>query len=65
MSYSIDVLTDNCYKGTSCLINKLNIKDAKQLDIIESHITLAKISMLQQNPIDGNFDFEHYKAIHI
>ena len=31
---------------------------------MESHITLPKISILQQNSIKGNFDFEHYKAIH-
>ncbi len=64
MSYSIDSQTDGCYEGTTCLINKLNIKNEKQLDAMESHITLAKISMLQQTPIAGNFEFEHYKAIH-
>lgn len=64
MSYSIDSITDDCYEGTSCLINKLGIRDDKQLTIVESHITLAKISILQKNPIDGNFDFEHYKSIH-
>lgn len=64
MSYSINSLTDSCYEGTSCLINKLNIRDEKQLEIMESHITLAKISLLQQEPIKGDFDFEHYKAIH-
>ena len=64
MSYSIDAITDNCYKGTTCLINKLDIRDEKQLDIVESQITVAKISILQNTPIEGNFDFEHYKAIH-
>ena len=64
MSYSIDALTNGCYEGTTCLINKLGIRDEKQLDVIESHITIAKISQLLQNPIQGNFDFEHYKAIH-
>lgn len=64
MSYSIDSITDNCYEGTTCLINKLNIRDENQLNVIEADITLAKISLLQQNPINGNFDFEHYKAIH-
>lgn len=64
MSYEINSLTDSCYEGTTCLINKLDIQDENQLDIMESHITLAKISMLQQNPISGKFDFEHYKAIH-
>ena len=46
MSYSIDAITDNCYKGTTCLINKLDIRDEKQLDIVESQITVAKISIL-------------------
>ena len=64
MSYSIDAITDNCYEGTSCLINLFNIRDEKQLGIVESHISLAKISMLQKNPLPGKFDFEHYKAIH-
>lgn len=64
MSYSINTLTDNCYKGTTCLINKLDIRDEKQLDSVEAQITVAKISILQHTPIVGNFDFEHYKAIH-
>ena len=64
MSYSIESITDNCYEGTTCLINKLNIRDENQVNVIEANITLAIISFLQQNPIYGNFDFEHYKAIH-
>lgn len=64
MSYSIDAVTSDCYEGTSCLINKLGIHDEKLLNVVESHITIAKISMLEKNPIDGAFDFEHYRAIH-
>lgn len=26
MSYSIDALTNSCYEGTTCLINKLGIR---------------------------------------
>lgn len=64
MSYSITSIANDCYEGTSCLINKLNIRDEKKLDLVESQITVAKISILQQTPINRNFDFEHYKAIH-
>ncbi|MBR6510500.1 MAG: Fic family protein [Clostridia bacterium] len=64
MGYSIDAITADCYKGTTCLINKFGIKDDKQLSLIEGQITFAKGSELEQNPIKGNFDFEHYKAIH-
>lgn len=64
MGYSIEATTANCYEGTACLINKFGIKDDKQLSFIEGQITFAKGSELERNPIQGKFDFEHYKAIH-
>lgn len=64
MSYSIESLSNNCYEGTTCLINKFNIRDEHQLAAVEADITLLKAAELEQNPIDGNFDFEHYRAIH-
>lgn len=64
MGYDINALTDGCYEGTTCLVNKFNVRDSEKLGVIESQITLAKISMLHQTPIKGKFDFEHYKAIH-
>ena len=64
MGYSINSSTDNCYEGTTCLINKLNIKDENMLAEIEGRITFAKSSALEKEPVKGNFDFEHYKAIH-
>ena len=64
MGYKGVATTENCYSGTTCLINKLNIKDERILNQIESEITFAKISELERNPIKGNFDFGHYKAIH-
>ena len=64
MGYSIDAITADCYEGTTCLVNKFNIKDQALLSFLEGQITFAKGSQLEQNPIQGNFDFEHYKAIH-
>lgn len=64
MSYSIHSITDDCYPGTTCLINKLGIRDEKQLALVEAGITLMKDSELSEHPIQGNFDFAHYKAIH-
>ena len=58
MSYNIDALTNSCYEGSTCLINKFNIQDEKKLDIVELRITMAKISILQQSPINDNFDFD-------
>lgn len=64
MAYSIESLTNDCYEGTTCLINKLNIRDERILASVESKITLAKIAVLEENPIEGDLDFNHYKEIH-
>ncbi|MDO4608420.1 MAG: hypothetical protein Q4B40_04430 [Clostridia bacterium] len=64
MGYNINSSTNDCYKGTTCLINKLGITDENTLAQIEADITFAKASQLEVNPINGNFDFNHYKAIH-
>ena len=64
MGYSIDALTSDCYKGTSCLINKLNITDENMLKEFEAAITFAKASELELNPISDVFDVSHYRAIH-
>lgn len=64
MPYEIEASTDSCYEGTTCLINKMDIRDEAELAETESALTLANISLLEQEPIQGNFDFAHYKEIH-
>lgn len=64
MAYEVNTITADCYKGTPCLINKFGITDETKLSEIEADITFAKASKLEENPIDGKFDIEHYKAIH-
>jgi cell filamentation protein len=64
MAYSLNSATDGCYEGTTCLINKLNIHDEAKLAEIEAQITFAKTAMLEESPINGDFDFDHYKRIH-
>lgn len=64
MTYSITSITDDCYPGTTCLINKLDIRDETMLSKAEASIVLAKASFLDQHPINGGYDFEHYKEIH-
>ena len=64
MSYRIEALADDCYPGTSCLINKYDIRDEKQLSFVESRIVIGKTEELLRNPIPGKFNFTHYKSIH-
>ena len=54
MSYSIETLTDDCYPGTNCLINKFNIQNERQLAFVESRIVIGKTEELLKNPIPGN-----------
>ena len=64
MAYSIDAITDGCYPGTTCLINKLGIQDESVLAETEAAVVLGKASLLDQQPIQGEFDFDHYKCTH-
>ena len=64
MAYSLNPSSANCYEGTTCLINKLGIRDEKKLAEIEAQITFAKAVMLEDAPIEGKFDFEHFRRIH-
>lgn len=53
-----------CYSGTNVLINKLNIRNTKDLLYYEAKITAAKLLDLRQRGITGNFDMQHFVAIH-
>lgn len=64
MAYSIDPIQDNCYPGTTVLVNKLHIHDEAALQEAEALATYVNASRLEQCPLEGVFDFAHYKAIH-
>lgn len=55
---------NDCYEGTACLINKLGIHDDKKLEVAEGIITASNASLLEQQPMPGWYNLEHYKAIH-
>jgi cell filamentation protein len=64
MSYSVEPLTDNCYEGTACLINKLNIRDSSKLKEVEGRITFAKTMELEKESLKDGFNEDDYRAIH-
>ncbi len=53
-----------CYPNTDILINKLNIKDEKFLYDTERKLVSLRVDELIDNPIKGDFDFNHLKSIH-
>lgn len=64
MGYSIDPISANCYRGTTILINKFDIRDEEKLNEIESVISSARYAEWLNTPLSSAFDFDHYKAIH-
>lgn len=51
MAYNITPSQNDCYPGTSVLVNKLGIRDQKQLDENETLITSVKTLQIELQPI--------------
>lgn len=64
MAYSVESGFDECYEGTSVLVNKLDIRDEATLAEVESIVTTTKISMLLGERYEGDFTAAHYCDIH-
>jgi cell filamentation protein len=50
-----------CYPGTAVLINKLGLRDQKQLDAFESEISFQRST---ESLPSGRLSYTHYRAIH-
>ena len=61
MAYSVESGFDECYEGTSVLVNKLDIRDEATLAEVESIVTTTKISMLLGERYEGDFTAAHDK----
>ena len=62
--YKIEGCQWNCYPDTTVLINKLDIRDQKELDALEKQITLLRGIQAEQETEFVNVDFEFYKSLH-
>lgn len=64
MGYSLDPNSDNCYPGTTVLVNKYAIRDEAKLDEVETVLISTRNAQWLQRPTSSTFDFAHYCAIH-
>lgn len=53
-----------CYKGTQVLKNHLNIRNQRDLDVIEGDLTGFRLLECYLKPIEGDFDLKHLTNIH-
>lgn len=52
------------YPGTSCLRNRLGIRDPDELERIEAEQTSILIAQLERTPLPGAYDLTHLRAFH-
>jgi cell filamentation protein len=64
MGYSLDPISDNCYPGTTVLVNKFDIRDEDKLNEVESVLVSARNTEWLNEPRMSTFDFAHYRAVH-
>lgn len=64
MAYTIDAIQDNCYPGTTVLVNKLGLKDQALLDKAEIVSVSLRAMEIEENPDSSPFTFEYYRSIH-
>ena len=50
--------------GTKVLKNRLGLDDAEELRIVEEKMVFLRITELEAAPLEGAFDYAHFKAIH-
>ena len=64
MAYSLDPLQDGCYENSSVLINKFDIRDEQELEMMERNITGYLMAQATIEIPFKNVDFEFYKNLH-
>lgn len=64
LSYEYERDDYYCYPDSPVLKNELGIKDEKELDAAEREITSLKIAKLNDEPLEGELNFDYVKRIH-
>lgn len=58
------LVTPETYPGTTTYINKLGLKDGRQLSEAEATLTDIRLNEYRNAPLAGLFDLKHLKNIH-
>ncbi len=64
MGYSITASSDNCYPGTTVLINKLGLKNQDALNQAEKIAVTLRSAEIENSDFSGAFTFDYYCALH-
>ena len=64
MTYSLDPLQDSCYENSSVLINQFDIRNEKELEMMERNLTGYLMAQATIEIPFKNVNFEFYKNLH-
>ena len=64
MTYTTEGSQENCYPDSTVLINKFNIRNQHELDMVEKQITLLRGVQAEQETAFTDVDFDFYKNLH-
>ena len=64
MGYTIDPMAEDCYPGTTVLINRFDLRTQGELDAVEAALVTAKAMQWEEAPQCSTFDLVHYQTIH-
>lgn len=53
-----------CYPNSNVLINKLGIRNQRELINAEVELTYLRLKEMEEKPVKGKYDFKHLKNIH-
>ena len=63
-AYSITPASDDCYPGTSVLINRLGLREQPLLDQAEELAVSVQSARIYESAGDDRFTFAYYRALH-
>jgi cell filamentation protein len=64
MAYSISSTSDNCYPGTTVLVNKMGIREQSELDTTEEVLTTFRVVEICKEAPTEPYTFSFYCSLH-
>ena len=62
--YDVSGTQEDCYPNTTVLINRFDIRNQKQLSLVEQKLVTGLAAQLEQEVTFENVDFAFYKGLH-
>lgn len=62
--YDVSGTQEDCYPNTTVLINRFDIRNQKQLSLVEQKLVTGLAAQLEQEVSFENVDFAFYKGLH-